>query len=172
MKSNKVKQMCFIGLVAGIYASTTILLTPISFGNIQCRVSEAMTLFAILCPEAILGVTLGCAISNVVSVVMGTSIIGILDIIIGTLATFLAGIVSYSCRNIRIRNIPWISTLAPIVFNGIFVGAELAYVLAPNAFGLMFLICGVEVAVGEAIACIILGLPLALRLEKLRLFRN
>ena len=171
MRSKKVKQMCFIGLIAGIYASTTILLTPISFGNIQCRVSEAMTLLAILCPEAIIGVTLGCAISNAICVAMGMSMIGILDVIVGTLATFLAGVVTYSCRNIRVKNIPWISTLAPVVFNGIFIGAELAYVLAPNAFWVMFLICGLEVALGEAVACFLLGLPLTLRLEKLKLIK-
>lgn len=171
MRNNKVKQMCFIALIAGIYASATIMLTPISFGNIQCRVAESLTLLAILCPEAIMGVTLGCAISNAICVAMGASMIGILDIIVGTLATFLAGVISYKCRNIRIKNIPWISVFAPILFNGIFIGAELAIVLAPNAFWIMFLICGIEVALGEAIACIFVGLPLTLRLEKIGIFK-
>lgn len=172
MRSKKVKQICFIGLVASIYASTTVFLTPISFGNIQCRVAESITLLAILCPEAIFGVTIGCAISNTICVAMGASMIGIIDIVVGTFATLLAGSITYACRNIRINNIPWISVLAPIVCNGVFIGAELAIVLAPHAFLTMFLICGLEVALGEAIACVFLGLPLVLRLEKIKLFRN
>ena len=172
MKSERVKRICFIGLIAGIYAMTTLLLAPISFGNLQCRVSEALTLLAILCPEAIVGVTLGCAISNAISVAMGASIIGVLDIFVGTIATLLAGMVSYTCRNIRIKNVPILSALAPVIFNGIFIGAELAYVIAPDTFWMMFVICGLEVAIGEAIACIVLGVPLVLRLEKLKVMEK
>ena len=172
MKSKRVKRICFIGLIAGIYAMTTILLAPISFGNLQCRVSEALTLLAILCPEAIIGVTLGCAISNAISVAMGASIIGVLDIFVGTIATLLAGIVSYACRTIRVKNIPILSALAPVIFNGIFIGAELAFVIAPDTFWMMFFICGLEVAMGEAVACLVLGVPLVLRLEKLKVMEK
>lgn len=170
--TKRIRQICFIAIIAAIYATTTILLIPISFGNIQCRISEALTLLAILCPEAIIGVSLGCAISNAVAVMMGGSIIGVLDIVFGTLATLLAGIVSYYARNLRWKNIPVISTLAPIVFNGVFVGAMLAYVIAPENFWMMYVICGLEVAIGEAVACIALGIPLVLRLEKLNVMKK
>ncbi|MDD6466839.1 MAG: QueT transporter family protein [Erysipelotrichaceae bacterium] len=170
--TKRIRQICLIALIAAIYATTTLILAPISFGNIQCRISEALTLLAILCPEAIIGVTIGCALSNAVSVAMGASIIGVLDIVFGTLATFLAGVVSYYARSIRWKNIPVISALAPILFNGVFIGAMLAYVIAPQNFWMMFLICGIEVAVGEAIACVVLGIPLALRLEKLNVMKK
>ena len=172
MRSKKVKRICFIGIVAAVYATTTIVLAPISFGAIQCRVSEALTLLALLSPDAIIAVTLGCAISNIVSVMMGASIIGFVDVIIGTIATFFAAVVTYQFRNARLKNIPIISALAPVIFNGIFIGMELAYVLAPGNFYAMFWIFGLEVAIGEAIACFVLGVPLVLRLEKLKVMEK
>ena len=171
MRRKKVKRICFIGIVAAVYATTTIVLAPISFGAIQCRVSEALTLLALLSPDAIIAVTLGCAISNLVSVMMGASIIGFVDVIIGTIATFFAAVVTYQFRNARLKSIP-ISALAPVIFNGIFIGMELAYVLAPGNFYAMFWIFGLEVAIGEAIACFVLGVPLVLRLEKLKVMEK
>jgi hypothetical protein len=54
----------------------------------------------------------------------------------------------------------------------VFIGAELAYVLAPANFYMMFWVFGLEVAIGEAIACFVLGVPLALRLEKLKVMEK
>ena len=172
MRSKRVKRICFIGIVAAVYATTTIVLAPISFGAIQCRVSEALTLLAMLSPDAIIAVTLGCAISNVVSVMMGASIIGWIDVVVGTIATFFAAVITYQFRNARLKNIPIISALAPVIFNGMFIGMELAYVLAPESFYAMTWVFGLEVAIGEAIACFVLGVPLALRLEKLKVMEK
>jgi hypothetical protein len=37
---------------------------------------------------------------------------------------------------------------------------------------MMFWVFGLEVAIGEAIACFVLGVPLALRLEKLKVMEK
>lgn len=173
MNNKRVRTICFAGLVAAVYAAVTLALAPIAFGNIQCRIAEALTLLAILCPQAVGAVTLGCFISNLIGVFMGVNILGVVDVFAGTLATLMAGIISYRARKIRVGNIPWLSVLAPIVMNGLVIGAELAYVLAPEgAYWTFFAINTLEVAAGEAIACIVLGLPLVLRLEKLNVIEK
>ena len=43
------------GLVAGLYIALTALFAPMSFGAIQFRVSEALTLLPILSPAAVPG---------------------------------------------------------------------------------------------------------------------
>ncbi len=167
MRNSTVRKITFAGVIAAVYFTLTLLLTPISFGNIQARLSEALTLLALLAPEAIWGVTLGCLLANIFGVIMGTNILGALDIVIGTLATLLAGILTYKFRKIRIKGVPWLSAFMPVIFNGVFVGLEFAFALAtPESFLIVFLLSGLEVAVGEAIACIGLGLPLALYLER------
>ncbi len=167
MRNLTVRKITFAGVIAAVYFTLTLLLTPISFGNIQARLSEALTLLALLAPEAILGVTLGCLLANIFGVLMGTNILGILDVVIGTLATLLAGLLTYRFRKIRFKGIPWLSAFMPVIFNGLFIGLEFAFALGSSeSFGIVFLVSGLEVAIGEAIGCIGLGLPLALYLEK------
>lgn len=70
-------------MVAALYAALTLGLAPVSYGAVQVRVSEFMTLLAFYDKGLIPGLTLGCLISNV------GSPFGITDMLIGTSATFL-----------------------------------------------------------------------------------
>ena len=168
-----VRRLTFIGVVAALYTTTTIVLAPIGFGNIQCRISEALTLLAVLCPEAVIAVTFGCAMSNFIGALMGVNILGFMDVLFGTLATLIATILTYKTRNIRWKNIPILSAFWPVLLNGLIIGAELAFVLAaPGAFWPTFAIMGVEVMIGEAIAVYVIGIPLILRLEKLEIMKR
>ena len=47
-------------VIAALYAALTLALYPISFGAVQFRVSEALTLLPVLMPEAIPGLFVGC----------------------------------------------------------------------------------------------------------------
>lgn len=69
--------------MAALYAALTLGLAPVSYGAVQVRVSEFMTLLAFYDKGLIPGLTLGCLISNV------GSPFGITDMLIGTSATFL-----------------------------------------------------------------------------------
>ena len=51
-------------------AALTLLLAPISYGNIQCRVSEAFTVLPMVLPQSIPGLFVGCLIANIFSPVM------------------------------------------------------------------------------------------------------
>ena len=62
-----VRNICLSGIIAALYAGLTILLQAISFGPVQVRVSEAMTLLPVLYPAAIPGLAIGCFIAAGVS---------------------------------------------------------------------------------------------------------
>ncbi len=157
------------GVIAALYTAAALALAPLSFGNVQLRAAEAFTLLPVLFPEAIWGVTLGCAITNAVGAAMGANILGPLDIVFGTLATFIAAVLTYRLRRVHFRGVPWLAALPPVLVNALVIGAELTYVLTGRLTLPPFLLFGGEVALGQAAACFLLGLPLVAALKKSRL---
>lgn len=141
-------QAAFIGAV---YAVLTIALAPISYGQIQVRVAEALTVLPMFTPAAIPGLFVGCIVANI----YGGG--GLIDIVFGSLASLLAAFMSYKIRK------KWLVPLPPVVINGIVVGLILHYLYqAP------LLIAMGWVTLGQMIACYGLGYPLILMLEKYR----
>ncbi|MBQ9010472.1 MAG: QueT transporter family protein [Clostridia bacterium] len=130
-------------MIAAIYTVLTLILAPISYGELQVRLSEALTLLPILFPEAIPGVTIGCLLANIFGGAM------LPDIIFGTLATFLAALCTYHFR----KNY-WLAASMPVIFNGLIVGTVVHYCYSPSV---PLPLCMLFVAVGEAIACFVAG---------------
>ena len=135
-------------IIAALYAVLTLLLQPLSYGEVQIRFSEALTLLPILLPEAVPALAVGCLLSNVLGGCM------IFDIVFGTLATLLAAI----CTR-RLRERFWLAALMPVLFNGVIVGAVVHYCYAPM---IALPLCMLSVAAGEAVACLVVG-PVLLR---------
>lgn len=161
-----------IAMIAAIYAVVTIALAPLSFGPIQVRIAESLTLLPLIYPPAIWGVTLGCAISNLVGAMVGTNLLGYVDVFVGTLATFLAALATYNLRNVKIFNTPIWAILMPVLFNAVIIGAELAFVLTPETFWQSYPLFASEVGVGELLACVIIGIPLINALKGTGLFKE
>lgn len=153
-------------LIAGIYAAVTYFIAPISFGAQQFRISEALTVLPVLTPAAIPGLTIGCMIANL------NSPYGLADIICGPLATLLAAICTRYTRNICIKNLPILSLIFPVLFNGIIIGLELSVFLPEGFTVVAFLSMGLSVAFGEAVVCYILGLPLYAGLKRTKIFER
>ena len=65
-------------------------------------------------------------------------------------------------RNIRWFGVPILSTLPPVIFNILIIGAELSYVLHIPYWLAAF----VEVGIGEFIACCVIGIPLSFAIVK------
>ncbi|MBQ6559682.1 MAG: QueT transporter family protein, partial [Erysipelotrichaceae bacterium] len=83
-------------LFAAIYVVLCAVLQPISFGPIQFRFAEILCLFTIDYLWALIGVTIGCFLSNTF---FGG--LGIADMIFGTLATVIGCSLAYLFRKIR-----------------------------------------------------------------------
>jgi len=135
-------------IIAALYAAMTLLLAPLSYGEIQVRLSESLTLLPILLPEAVPALAIGCLLANVLG---GCTIF---DIVFGTLATLLAAVLTRRLRN-RLR----LASAMPVLFNGVIVGAVVHYAYAPV---IPLPLCMLSVALGEAISCMLLG-PIVLR---------
>ena len=160
MEKFTTKRMTRIALIAAIYTVVSLVLAPLSFGNIQVRIAEALTILPVLFFDGIFGVTIGCFLTNLFGAMMGVNILGFLDVVFGTAATLIAALLSYFLRNKQIKGMPYLSMLPPILVNGVVIGLELTYALAPTFTWTYFLIFAAEVAVGQTIAVTVLGIPL------------
>lgn len=120
------------------------LLAPISYGSLQCRISEAMTVLPILLPQAIPGLFVGCLIANLYTGL-------ITDILFGSLATLLAALGTY-----LLRKRPLLAALCPVAANGVIVGLVLSI-----SQGLPRWLTMLEVAAGE-VAAVALGMLILL----------
>ncbi|MGI6733718.1 MAG: QueT transporter family protein [Anaerovoracaceae bacterium] len=141
-------------VIAAVYTALTLLLMPLSYGVMQVRVSEALTVLPALTPAAIPGLFVGCFVSNM----LGPN--GMIDMILGSGATLLAAIASYKLRK-RALLVP----LPPVLANGFIIGPMLYYVYAVPV---PLWACILWVALGEAIACYAIGLPLLKYMSKRR----
>ena len=164
-KSNRVRFLAVAGLIAGLYTALTVALAPLSFGLIQCRVSEMLTILAAYSPAAVTGLTVGCALSNLIGLSMGANIAGALDILFGTLATGLAAWLSYRLRGVRWGGMPVLSTLPPVILNALIIGAELTLVSPVPTWGMFFTEMAL-VGLGQLVACVGGGLILSKTVEK------
>jgi uncharacterized membrane protein len=159
----------YAALIAALYTVLTLLAVifpgvgTISYGPVQIRFSEALTILPAFTPAAIPGLFLGCLISNIVGVSMGLGA-GLLDIIFGSLATLLAAYLSYLLRNKK-----WLVPLPPVIINAVVIGAILSYVLEIPLFATML-----SVGLGQIGACYVLGMILYYVLDKNRnhIFKN
>ncbi len=143
------------------YAQEMILPTS-STGAVQVRISEVLCTLALFLPSAIPGLTIGCLLSNIIAV-------GVLplDMILGTSATFLAALCAYALKNVKIGSLPLLSLMMPVLFNGVIIGLEIEWFFIEGPFTFAgFLMQGGLVALGEVIACVVLGIPFYYLLRK------
>ncbi len=167
-EKNKMKfstqSICQAALIAAVYTALSLLFMPISFGPIQCRISEMLTVLPAFIPAAIPGVTIGCLITNI----LGGAILP--DIIFGTLATltgavlthlltrgFSARIISSACASESFHAGYYFrlaTVLPPILSNTVIVPLVLKFAYQyDDALYFMFL----TVCTGEIISIGILG---------------
>ena len=147
------RRLCLAAVIAALYAALTLGFQAISYGPVQFRVSEALTLLPILFPEAIPGLTVGCLISNLFNPMGAT----VYDIVFGTLATLIAAILT--CR---LRGGVWLKALPPVISNAVIIGFVLTYAYGIDILWMNMLTVGL----GEAVVCYVLGVPLIKLLEK------
>ena len=81
-------------LIAALYAVLCMAFFSISYGDVQFRISEALTVLPLLMPEAIPGLLVGCLLSNLLGGY------GVMDIVFGSLATLFASVATYFLRKL------------------------------------------------------------------------
>lgn len=149
------KKIAQAAVIAAIYVVLTVSFAPFSYGVIQVRISEALTVIAGLTPVAIPGLFIGCIIANLFSG------LGVVDIIIGSVATLMAAYLSW-----RLRKNMWLVPIPPIIVNAVIVGTYLTF-FEPYSIWVSIAFVGL----GEAISCYVLGLPLLIGMKKWNIFK-
>lgn len=165
-RKEKINFLIVGAFIAAIYAGLTYLsnVFGLAYGPIQLRISEVLTLLPVFTPAAIPGLTVGCFIANIGS-------FNAADMIFGTFATFIAAILTYYLRNIRIKGLPLLSMLSPVIINAFIIGFEISVLFLPDGYSLWgFVISALEVGIGEFIVCFALGIPFFLTVKKYKIF--
>ncbi len=149
MKNNRIKEVIEISMIAALYVCLTLALTPLSYGDVQFRLSEVLMLLILYKRRYAISMILGCFVSNIFSPV------GAVDIVFGTLATAIAIIPMLFIKNL------FISSIFPSISNGIIVGLELAIV-----YELPIIYTMLTVFIGEAVVVSLIGVPLFKSLQQ------
>ncbi len=137
-------KICRAGVIASVYFVLTYFLQAISFGPIQVRISEALSILPLFFLESVPALFIGCFLANCFSSYF------VFDLTIGSFATLSSAICTYFIgkilKNTHLRFI--LGAIPPIVINAFLIplviylsgGLEVAYLI-------QVLIMGVEQAV-------------------------
>ena len=155
MKNKGTLFMVQAAAIAAVYVVLTTVFAAFSFGEVQVRISEALTILPVFTPAAIPGLFVGCLISNF----LGGAIL--LDVIFGSIATLIGAVFTWKLRN----SSKWHAPLPPIVANAIIVPFTLYYGYGVN-LPIPFMM--LTVGIGEVISCGVLGMILYGALNKYR----
>ena len=162
MQKLNTRQITTAALIGGIYLALSYFgnIFGLTYGPVQFRFSEALTVLPFLNPLATWGLFVGCILSNILSPY------GPLDLVFGSLATLLAGLLTARSKS------RWLAPLPPVICNGILVGGLISYqeVGFTAAFPVTFLFNCSTVALGELVVCYVLGLPLLALMTKTKVF--
>ncbi|MCX7904499.1 MAG: QueT transporter family protein [Caloramator sp.] len=109
MDRDRVQYLTKAGIIAAVYAVLTIFLMPISYGPVQFRISEALTVLPFVEPAAIPGLFVGCIFANYFGG------LGWVDIVFGSLTTLLAAYLTSKMPN------KYLAVLPPIFLNAFIV---------------------------------------------------
>ena len=148
-------------IIAAVYVVLCIIFQPISYGPIQFRIAEALTIMPLFTPAAIPGLFVGCILANII----GQGVI--MDVIFGSLATLIGAVLGYLLRRNR-----WLVPIPAVVANALIIPFVLRYGYGftdvPIALEMLYILAG------EVVGCYILGEVLATILmpHKNRLFKD
>ena len=140
-------------MIASLYVVLTLVFAPISFGAVQVRIAEVMTILPLFTSAAIPGLFIGCVLANL----LGGAIIW--DVVFGSLATLIGAAIGYALRRSR-----WLVPIPTILSNTLIVPLILRYGYGVTEIPLW--LSAIYILVGEILGCFVLGELLAAVLLK------
>ena len=155
MKNKKALFITQAAVIAALYVVLVVVFNYISFGPIQFRVAEALTILPYFTPAAIPGLFIGCILANVI----GGAVVW--DIIFGSIATLIGAVFTYLLR----KKSKFLAPLPPVLANTIIVPWVLKYAYGAEE---MVWFMAVTIGIGEILACYVLGMILLFALNKVR----
>lgn len=154
MGNKKVQFITQGAVIAAIYVVLVLIFDTFSFGPIQFRIAEVLTIMPYFTPAAIPGLFVGCLIANII----GGGLIW--DIVFGSIATLIGAVGTYLVRKNK-----WLVPLPPIIANTIIVPFVLKYAYGYDGLLVYFMF---TVGLSEIIVCGIIGMALLTVMAKNR----
>lgn len=150
MHKFSVRELTLAAMVAAMYAVMSYFgnVFGLTFGPVQFRFAEALTVLPFVLPAATPGLFVGCLITNLLSPY------GLLDIVVGSLATLLAALWT---QRVKSR---WLAPLPPILCNMVLVGFTIAWSQSGGlneTFLAAWSLNAAKLAVEEGLVCYVLG---------------
>ncbi len=164
--TNKSEFIVKQAMIAAIYTVLSVCLSAISYGTVQIRVSEALTLLPVFALGNVWGVTIGCFLTNVIGFFTGANILGALDAVFGTAATLVAALLTYALRNVRLKGLPVAAVIPPVIVNAVVIGMELCVLINGGFNPVVFWAQAVSVGVGQLLSCGVIGLIMVRVIER------
>lgn len=153
MKKSNTAFLSQAAMIAAVYVVLTYVFAPFSFGEIQVRIAEALTILPLFTPAAVPGLFIGCLTGNI----LGGAILP--DIVFGSIATLIGAFGTYLLRN----QLPALAPLPPILANTVIVPFILHFGYGA-ALPIPFLM--LTIGIGEILSCGVLGIILYIPLKK------
>lgn len=157
MKRNKrVVYLCESALVAAMYFVLTWLsnFAGLASGAVQLRLSEALCVLPYFMPSSVMGLFVGCLISNFT---MGSVIV---DTVFGSLATLVG---AYIASRIKTK---YLVPLPTVIANTVVVPLVIMYAYTEVRSWGVYLVTTAGVFLGEVISSYVLGLVLLYALDR------
>ncbi len=160
-----VRDLTLAAMVAALYAVMGYFgsIFGLTFGPVQCRFAEALTVLPFVFPAAAPGLVVGCFLTNLLS------LYGPLDVVFGTLATAIAAWLTMKMPR-------WyLAALPPILVNAVILPPIWAWTEVGAVNPAFWAACGFNAGTfipGEALACYVLGTLLLFALPKVPVLRS
>ena len=164
MRKFTVRDLTLAAMVAALYAVMGYFgnIFGLTFGPIQCRFAEALTVLPFVFPATAPGLVVGCFLTNLLSPY------GALDWLFGTLATAIAAWLTMKAPK-------WyLAALPPILVNAVILPPMWAWAEVGAVDAAFWAACGFNALTfipGEALACYVLGTLLLFALPKVPVLR-
>lgn len=151
----KNRDIAWISMISALYVIITLIFAYISYGPIQVRISEALTLLPFFDKRAIFALFIGCLVSNIFGG------LGMYDIIFGSIFTLIAAFLTYKMKSIYMAGMP------PVIINAFGVSLYLSLLSK-----LPYWTTVIYIGLGELISVYGIGLPLFLYLSRRKILQR
>lgn len=157
------KKVALIAILAAIYSVLTLILSFLSYGPIQFRLAEGLTVLPYFSPYAVWGLFIGCILSNIISPM------GIPDLIFGSLATLIGAIITYYIGKSNLKHKKLLAPLPAVIINAVIIGVMLKILYVKD---IPLYLNMIYVGIGQLFCCYGLGIPLINLIEKNSVIKN
>lgn len=160
--NNTTRRISRAGIIGALYLLLSLITFPIASGAIQFRVSEALCMLALIFPETIPALAVGCLLSNLIT---GCAP---MDIVFGSVITLISALCTYvigKCVNKDGLKIA-LGGIFPVLLNAFFL--PLIWYWCYGEIEYLYYLQVIFLIISQSLTVYALGSPLYLSIKKMK----